>query len=531
MKAPENSEQLLELFINQFGGKIPRTGVNWTSTNSDFAMIDSYYVQTALDCWRVTDDKRCVDMIADYLDWVMSMADNRLPADYVQEVGKWGGRKETTSPQKIGYQRSPRKELSPGSARWINTGEKDDHVVEHMHAFRPEILVDGVSNLVYVQFIEECGHLIEPSRRIAWLEQMTDIVTYHDPSWREQFEHAEGVLFDTPHKGLKIDSYFWPAENGTGEVYQTAPGLNQNAQFLSFAMKVEKLTGKDLGAKDKFVKYCKNTLPHLTVIYDESGEKRIFTLYDFRENPNEKSNDTNHHCHSMPFFRYGPELDCVPLEHQDWIINQIIAKQHTGNGDMTVLAHGSDNHGDGSNRGHPSFHVISECLLFDNGHRLLDIARMTIENEVKAPNNHKNYSFFARLFLAEFVHSKSSGEKPDDRPTETNQAIQLPEKEKEEKPKEEGEKKSNAGTGDTDSDSGTPVRGAGKAKLRFRSVGHVKAIPNSKNGQLKDDGNGLVSCINTWPNIELKALRKGEGEIVWINDLGHKQPPVKVKVK
>ena len=85
-----NATQLLERFIKHHGGVIPRTGVNWSNTNSDIAFIWVFHFLAVLDLWHATKDPRCIKMMIDAVHWVFTMTDDQIGDQVHEVVTDWG---------------------------------------------------------------------------------------------------------------------------------------------------------------------------------------------------------------------------------------------------------------------------------------------------------------------------------------------------------------------------------------------------------------------------------------------------------
>ena len=381
--------------LQQFRNGIPKTAVNWSSDNSDISFIWTPNFLAVLDLWHALDDhtekEDCIEKLTAAVDWVFTMTDEALGwSEQAAVTVEWNPLKyQVMSLGAEGYAKSPSEQINPGWTRYIDVGDG-------VMGFRPEILASGVIGYAIASFIDDCWDELDQEQRTGWLEKLADIFEYHDPNWRNEKIHSPGVLYDMPHTDLMVSGYWWPTGVGPG-IDPTMPGLNQQAQFLSMGVITEKLLGRDIQAKARMSEFCNTTLPKYMQL---AGNERAFTLYDFRDNPNERANDTVHHQHSMPIFIHGNDN---ATRYQQMIINQVRYIHRLG-GKFPILADGSDFH-DGRDRetdinSHPDAAVWADCLLFDNGSDLLDIARQTLENHVPNTWSHKEVHFHARYLRA-----------------------------------------------------------------------------------------------------------------------------------
>jgi len=393
-----NAQESLDQFVQQNGGKIPRTEPNLTTTGSDIAFVFTSNYLAVLDWWHATKDQRCIDMLVDATDWLFTQTDEHIK-DIEFDVTDWtnGKRVQKRRLSDHGYSHSPRSSWSPGWCRWI-------YVEGKTLGNRPEVLCDGFTGQAIAHFIKDCKNHIDQSKANEWLENLASIFDYHSSSFKVKHKHTPGKTFDTPHDGLAISAYYWPAGNDdSGTVYRTAVGMNQNSVFITMGLLVEDMLGRDIGAKKTANAFIDDTLPHYII---ENGSDKIFHLYDLRDNPSEKSNDSFHAYKANIILTTAVNMGMISADYHRKIIKQVKDVCHKGNGRMSVLMHGSDDHGGGYNPNkHPSAGHWLECLLWEGGDTLLDIAQMTLKLEHDGKTDHKSNSFVARFHRAEALHS------------------------------------------------------------------------------------------------------------------------------
>lgn len=125
------------------------------------------------------------------------------------------------------------------------------------------------------------------------------------------------------------------------------------------------------------------------------------------------------------------------------------------------------------------------------------------------------------------MHDSSDGE--DDKPKETNKAVQLPDEAKKTKPKKEREKKSKAKT-DNNSGGGSCNGGDETVFVRVNKSAKVKQF---KHGAFDTDIRpqpALIRVLGTWPCLEIQGIKPGDC-IMPVKDMDGKVHQVKVKVE
>jgi len=504
------ARQLLDQYIESTSGVIPTTAYNWHSDNSDVSFILAMELQGVIDLWVATGDDKARDMIDVAIEWIFSVADSELPADVKTDVTvDWGPPTQKKHLQLV-YTVSPSTRRYPGWCRWINVGRPTNH---GQMGFRPEILASGVIGLTIAQYIQDRQkkdeQFILSDRCVAWLNHLAAVFTYHEPNWREAHTHTPGVLFDKPHNDLLVSGYFWPSDLN-GSVDNTLPGANQQVQFLVMGVLVENMLGSSIGAMEKLTRWTNDTfLPHMVI---KSAEDRAFTLYDLRDNKEEPSNDLTHNQHTCPIFTYGPGMGLIPAELPRQIINQQLDVCHQGNGEMSLLQHGSDEHHNRTNSYHPSPAGLAEMLMFDpNGHRyeeMLNVMEMSLRLEMpNAMENHKTKHYWFRFARALAAQKKRA---------QAGTVIHTPETEKNQSA---GHSVPNsgrsAGAGSQDAE--------GSIKLK---VGEYYQLPGTLNnlgsitGIEGDTGSVHVSNWNESQGVEamtVKAIKSGSCTIRWMS--------------
>ena len=484
----QSAQKSLDHFIEQNGGKIPRSKPNLTSTGSDIAFQFTSNYLAVLDWWHATRDNRCVDMLVDGTDWVFTQTDRHIK-DIEYDVTDWTNGKKTVQKRKLsdhGYSHSPRTEWSPGWCRWI-------YVEGQTLGNRPEVLTDGFTGQAIAHFINDCRDLIDQSKATEWLEKLAEIFVYHEPCFKYQYTHAGGKLFNTPHEGLKVSAYYWPAANdNSGRVHNNAVGFNQHSVFLTMGLLVEDMLGRDIGAKKQAEAFIADTLPHYLV---NNGHDKVFHLYDLRDNPSEKSNDTFHAYKANIFLTIAIEnglLDNDVLQGQ--IIKQVHDVCHKGNGRMSVLMHGTDDHGGGYNpNNHPSAGHWQECLLWEKGDKLLPIAQMTLDLEHKGKTDHKSNSFHARFHRAVALHSGAIDPGPEPVPAPADLTNQKePDNGSKKKSKEEKKNHSDSGCNASVGDSAQSISVDKETDIE-------STIDFKERGSYQFDDHGEIARVtNTW---------------------------------
>lgn len=388
----KSASELLQQFTRQHDGKIPTTDVNWSSDNSDISFIWTFNFLGVLDLWHAVptaDEKQhCLAILQDTVRWVFTQTDVALGSGHWADVTKYqpSERVEKMS-LGMGYARSPSNQLNPGWSRYR----------EEFDGFRPEILASGIVGYAIASFIRDCYDTHQDTEVRTWLLRLKDIFQYHNPNWRELHIHSPGKLYDDPpNAGIAVSGYWWPKASNDGAVYPTMPGLNQQVQFLCMGALTEELLGESFGAMGKLRRFVSDTLP----FYLRRQGHGLFTLYDLRDNPNERANDTTHHQHSMPLWVHGMRWGLIPRSDQAAIIRQV-KSCHKVDGKFSILIDRSDFH-NGRDRethkdDHPDAAMWADCLLFEGGHELLYLAEQTIEHQMPDAWTHKDFHYHARF--------------------------------------------------------------------------------------------------------------------------------------
>lgn len=399
-----NSKQLYAAFKNQFSGQIPFPVCNWNNENSDVSFGVADWLDFFTDLFLVAQDtderKLYLRRMATTINWMHNNRDEALGEDFTTEVTIWG---KGSSVRGIdGYDASPRdlNKLSPGWCRLVNMGD-------NFIGFRTEILADGRNGRAMVRALlaikRHDGHL--SPRYNAIIETLIQVFKYHDPAWFSNRQHTQGNLHGSIASPV-VSGYFWPTTHEPGKFWSTMPGLNQQAVFLTFGIMLEELSGKSIGAMEKYDEFHTNTLP----FYISNTNGRIKHLYDLRGiGKSEGYNDTGHQ--SIADLMFDPSYfqgngDLPNAEYREGIIRQMLEVTHKGQGDFSITMDGKDDHG--GKRNHPPASAWHTAVLWPEAGNLVPVAEMTLKNHTGKPTFAKEYGFYSRLLLAKHIHNQNT---------------------------------------------------------------------------------------------------------------------------
>lgn len=518
MSAKQVAESEITKALRSGGGVIRREKPNLTSTNSDQAFILTFRLFGMIDRYLITRDKTALNAIIVCINWLFTQTDQHIKdreftcTDW--QTGKPRQKRFTLA--KEGYAKSPRREWSPGWCRYIDVGGG-------VIGFRPEILCDGFTSYAIVYFIAGAGDELPAEKRNEWLQKLAAIFQYHEPSWRDEHEHSDGAVFGKPHKDLKVAGYWWPSANdGSGRVDATMPGFNQQSVFLSAGLEVERLLDRDISARDKARLFVEKTLPRYLKMQDSNT--RLYHAYDLRKNLKEPANDTTHAQKANIFFTVATEHGLMPSDYQRAIIKQVREVCHRGNGRMSVMMNGSDDHAGGYDPDkHASASMWAECLQWAGSESLIPIAEQTLKLEHTtsdggAKTDHKSDHFRARYLLA--LHKQQTGK---------GKSTKQPAKEVGRMAGEGKPDKSHADGCDMDGD----VSRAGRGRVARLLVSNdknqvIEGTEDAVNVTHKGDNQDLFHVSGVYKGVKVHAVKAGETVLTY---LSNDTPPIERKIK